>query len=389
MGNQNTIQNSPEGQTEQKQTITTASPFQDLTDSYTALAKLEKPKQSQNISILSPFQNVKDLPTPLSLSQCVLHKHEILICGGVDKRDCYSYHTIKDEYKFICEYPSNVRLSGHCVIKLVDNNSSKNKDSNEITLLSFGGNTYTRHTLVMNYVSVWNDDDEMNKSKQSNNCNQWFPLTDSSNYPIHIGRSNDNHCGVRALIGGSNNHLLFIAYEPKKISVFNLNTLEFISDDILPTMDKVWYHCFVPKSENEIKKKNNEMLLFYQNTGLSIEYDEKNDVFQFHKIAVCDDIASFYKYAYVYTNDAILFFGGYGWNGRKYTVSKAVHKYLIQENKWITFELTLPIPLRDCFGILNQETSQIHIIGGCNDKIVPVSTHMKTKVSAWRDASHL
>ncbi|ETO02685.1 hypothetical protein RFI_34728, partial [Reticulomyxa filosa] len=91
------------------------------------------------------FQTLKELPTPLVESQCVLHKHEILICGGAKKRACYSYHTIKNEYKFICEYPSNIKLDGHCVVKLVDNN---NKDSNKITLLSFGGNESTkRHTL--------------------------------------------------------------------------------------------------------------------------------------------------------------------------------------------------------------------------------------------------
>ncbi|ETO11531.1 hypothetical protein RFI_25845 [Reticulomyxa filosa] len=50
-------------------------------------------------------------------------------------------------------------------LKLIDNN---NKDSNEITLLSFGGEH--KHTLMMKYVSVWsndnnNNDNEMDKSK--------------------------------------------------------------------------------------------------------------------------------------------------------------------------------------------------------------------------------
>ncbi|ETO15169.1 hypothetical protein RFI_22193, partial [Reticulomyxa filosa] len=95
----------------------------------------------------------KELPIPLSLSQCVLHKHELLICGDQFKRACYSYHTLKDEYKFICEYPSHVKLFGHCVVKLVDRNSNNDKYNNQITLLSFGSDLYgkNKHTLVMKY----------------------------------------------------------------------------------------------------------------------------------------------------------------------------------------------------------------------------------------------
>ncbi|ETO33458.1 hypothetical protein RFI_03647, partial [Reticulomyxa filosa] len=119
------------------------------------------------------FQILKDLPIAISQSQCVLHKDEILICGSLDDSNCYSYHTLKSEYKFICEYPSNVTLIGHCVVKLVDSS----KSSNQITLLSFGG--LKKHTLIMKYVSVWSDDNnenKMNKSKElkkADNCNQW------------------------------------------------------------------------------------------------------------------------------------------------------------------------------------------------------------------------
>ncbi|ETO26089.1 hypothetical protein RFI_11047, partial [Reticulomyxa filosa] len=104
-------------------------------------------EQSQHL--ITPFQALKELPTSLQKSQCVLHKHEILICGGAYERACYSYHTLKNEYKFVCKYPSDVELRGHCVVKLVDNN----KDINHITLLSFGSDWkgYNKHTLVMKY----------------------------------------------------------------------------------------------------------------------------------------------------------------------------------------------------------------------------------------------
>ncbi|ETN99021.1 hypothetical protein RFI_38466, partial [Reticulomyxa filosa] len=93
------------------------------------------------------FQVLKELPAPLADFQCVLYKHELLICGGYEQRACYSYHTIKNEYEFICDYPSDVKINENYVLKLVDNN----KDKNQITLLSFG--EYYKHALVMKYVS--------------------------------------------------------------------------------------------------------------------------------------------------------------------------------------------------------------------------------------------
>ncbi|ETO03096.1 hypothetical protein RFI_34314 [Reticulomyxa filosa] len=113
------------------------------------------------------FQALKELPIPLSQSQCVLHKHEFLICGGKGERACYSYHTLRNEYKFICEYPSDVQLFGHCVVKLVDSNNNNDKDNNQITLLSFGSTWggSNAHTLVMKYVSVWSDDNNNDKNK--------------------------------------------------------------------------------------------------------------------------------------------------------------------------------------------------------------------------------
>ncbi|ETO03313.1 hypothetical protein RFI_34097 [Reticulomyxa filosa] len=134
---------------------------------------------------------------------------------------------------------------------------------------------------------------------------------------------------------------------------------------------------------NKKNKQNYQMLLFKQDTGLSIKYDEDDNTFQFQKLPVCDDIAPFYQYAYVCINDVILFFGGND-NG----LSKSVHKYSIRENKWMTFQNTLPSPFCDCVAILSEEDNDIYIIGGVNDKDIEASTHMKTKVRAW-DPSQL
>ncbi|ETO08750.1 hypothetical protein RFI_28636 [Reticulomyxa filosa] len=343
------------------------------------------------------FQTLKELPTPLEQSQCMLHKHELIICGGYEQRACYSYHTIKNEYKFICEYPSHVKLNGHCVVKLVDNKNNSNQDRNQITLLSFGG--LIKHTLVMKYVSVWSNISK--KIKKLNNYNQWVPFTDNQNQPIIIGRDEyHNYQGVRAVIGGSNNHLLFITCYSNNISVFNLNTFQFIKHDTLPTDDDIFYHCFVSNLENEQgqemtktnkgeNKQNYQMLLFCKKTGLSIKYDEDNNAFQFHQLPVCSDIASFFCYAYVCINDIILFFGG--WNskyGFDSVILKSVQKYSIRDNKWTAFQKTLPSSLYHSVAILNEEDNHIHIIGGNDDENTTISTHMKTKVRAW-DPSQL
>ncbi|ETO03079.1 hypothetical protein RFI_34331 [Reticulomyxa filosa] len=123
-----------------------------------------------------------ELPIPLRNSQCATQA-------------CYSYHKLKNEYEFTCEYPSYVELWGHC-IELVDND---NKDNNKITLLSFGGDY--NHTLMMKYLSVWSN--ISNKSNEVNNYNQWILFIYNHNHPIIIGRNN-NYTGMFALIGRRN-----------------------------------------------------------------------------------------------------------------------------------------------------------------------------------------
>ncbi|ETO04475.1 hypothetical protein RFI_32923 [Reticulomyxa filosa] len=332
------------------------------------------------------FNQIKNINVKYFLS-CplhLLHKHEILICGGEYERACYSYHTLKNEYKFICEYPSDVELLGHSVMKLADNN----KNSNQLSLLSFGGYKASRHTLVMKYVSVWNDDNnnddknqsenenETNKSKQLNklnqlnkskNHNQWYPFTYN---PFFFGRYQDcNYRGARALIGGINNNF-----------VFDLNTFKCIKRDTLPINSTIDYHCFVSKpangqvqemmKTNQKNKQNYQMLLFCKKTGLSIEYDEDNNTFQFQKL----------PFVIIFHHSFIMYMC--------VSMMQSLHKYSIRENKWMTFKNTSPSPLYDCVAILNEEDNYIHIIGGLNDKNKRVSTHMKTKVRVW-DPSQL
>ncbi|ETO10609.1 hypothetical protein RFI_26768 [Reticulomyxa filosa] len=85
-------------------------------------------------------QTLKELLTSLSHFQCVLHKHELLIYGGYQQRACYFRHTLKNEYKIICD----VKLMVHCVV---------NTENNQITLLSFG--ELHKHTISDEICEFW------------------------------------------------------------------------------------------------------------------------------------------------------------------------------------------------------------------------------------------
>ncbi|ETO30742.1 hypothetical protein RFI_06379, partial [Reticulomyxa filosa] len=332
-----------------------------------------------NTNTPSPFLTLPSLPIPLSDNQCMTYKHEILIFGGWKKNDCYSYHTLQNKYKRICTYPNNVVLQGHSVVKIASS-------SNDITLLSFGGQDVNerKHTLVMKYQSVWDENDEIGNKA---NLNQWLPFTNSSNEPIEIGRDGDDYCGVRAVVGGSNDHLLFISYRPKNIDVFDLNTCQYIQHVILPTDNNyVCYHCFVLRpaygmATVQTNKKKTGMMLFCEKTGFAIEYDEDNNTFEFNKTRVWSTIREFNCYAYVHIDDALLFFGGldYRSNGS----SKVIHKYLMNENRWTKFEQILPIPLKKGVAVLSGDNTYVHILGGKDGKFDTISTHLKTEVKEW------
>ncbi|ETO11560.1 hypothetical protein RFI_25817 [Reticulomyxa filosa] len=78
--------------------------------------------------------------------------------------------------------------------------------------------------------------------------------------------------GMRAIIDGSSNNLLFITYLPNNIDVFNLNTFQIINHDSLLANDRIQHHCFVlkPKNGSKSTKKKIKMLSFCKNTVMSI-----------------------------------------------------------------------------------------------------------------------
>ncbi|ETO23919.1 WD-40 repeat protein [Reticulomyxa filosa] len=341
-----------------------------------------KAEKNTNVDVATRFEIMAPLPRTLQGTQCVIHNHEILICGGSGERGCYSYHTLKNTYKRICSYPNDVELFGHCVVKYVNNDNP-----NGITLLSFGGpENEKKHTLMMKYVSIWDVDSEIDNANIE--CyNTWNHLTDNQNKAISIGRSESDYEGVRAVVGGSNNHLLFITYFPNNIDVFNLITLQYINHATLPIDPEypICYHCFISMAENgssivNLNKDITIMWLFCYEKGLRIEYNEDTNTFGFHSIRVCTTIRSFYSYACVCVNDFILFFGGD--DGAEIDALKDMYKYSITEDKWVKFEYSLPFPLTDCVATLNDNNMYVHIIGGY-DGDDAVSTHIRTKVDNW------
>ncbi|ETO10895.1 hypothetical protein RFI_26482, partial [Reticulomyxa filosa] len=91
----------------------------------------------------------------------------------------------------------------------------------------------------------------------------------------------------------------------------DLNLFKFIKHDILLIKDKIYFHCFVSKSQylmkiNERYIKNNEILLFYKDTGILIEYNEEYNNFKLYKINICDLIRTCNCLSYVCMDDTIL-----------------------------------------------------------------------------------
>ncbi|ETO30991.1 G-protein beta WD-40 repeats containing protein [Reticulomyxa filosa] len=305
------------------------------------------------------FEILTPLPVPLSCIQCVVHNHEIVICGGYKNKECYSYHTIKNEY---------------------------NKITNAITLLSFGGqgNFEKKCTLIMKYVSVWDDnygkENKVSNINKTEKFNEWIQFTDNHNNPIYIGKFEEDYNGIRAIISGNAKNLLFITYPPRNINVFDLNTFQFVKQDVLPIDNEpLGYHCFVPKTEN-LNKNVSEMFLFCRNAGLSIGYDEHNNIFQYRNVWVCTTLKSLFSYGYAYVNDSILFFSGRDVHTR--CASKEIHKYSVIENTWTKFEQTLDVPLTDCNVIVSEDNAFVHIVGGYDEEEA-VSTHMKMRLKRW------
>ncbi|ETO34888.1 hypothetical protein RFI_02199 [Reticulomyxa filosa] len=159
------------------------------------------------------FQTLLELPKPFTETQCILFKEELLICGGKQTNDCYSYHTLKKEYKHICSYPNDVEFNGHCVVQL---------NYLQSIPMKFIYENIMKQTFSMKYKSVWEIDDSKSENQS---FNTWIQHSQDTN----IGKFKDCLIGVRGLIGGINDDLLFITYFPGYIEVIDLKTMKSLN----------------------------------------------------------------------------------------------------------------------------------------------------------------
>ncbi|ETO01217.1 hypothetical protein RFI_36223, partial [Reticulomyxa filosa] len=238
---------------------------------------------------------------------------------------------------------------GHCVVQLIHSQTN----SNEIHLLSFGGQgkNEMKQTFSMKYKSVW----EINDSKSEHQSfNTWI----RHNQDTNIGKLEDNLWGVRGLIGGINNDLLFITHSPKNIEVIDLKTMKpltGIKDNIIPREIHVFgicYHCFVPLTMNN-EKLINHFILFCRNTGLLIKYDEQNKTFQYKKLPICPALDDFNTYSFVYS---------------------------MKEKTWNECKFTLPMEIDESFAILSDDNTNLHVIGGSNEEDEKQEMHVSMNV---------
>ncbi|ETO03220.1 hypothetical protein RFI_34190, partial [Reticulomyxa filosa] len=306
------------------------------------------------------------------LAQCISFKDEVLICGGYKTNDCYSYHTLQKKYKYICSYPADVELIGHCVVKI-------KQTDDVIHLLSFGGQgcETVKQTFVMKYKSVWNDISNVDSKEDNQEFNIWIKNDNNKN----IGKYKENLKGAKGLICGQNDDLLFITYYPKNIKIINLNDMSEIHQNKIEISCNNYnfgYHCFE-------KLEKNTFILFCNNAGMSIEYDEfKNKISYEERLCFRDLDISVSSFIYLY--DYIFLFGGKDKIDEK-TV-KSIYKYSISYRRWTKCDFTLPIELSSSFAIFSDHNAKVRIIGGQNNN-EEMKIHLIMDVESIFDMSDL
>ncbi|ETN97414.1 hypothetical protein RFI_40115 [Reticulomyxa filosa] len=226
-----------------------------------------------------------------------------------------------------------------------------------------------KKTFSMKYKSVW----EISDSKSEHQSfNTWI----RHNQDTNIGKLEDDLIGVRGLIGGINNDLLFITYSPKNIKVIDLKTMKpltGIKNNIIPIFG-IDYHCLVPLTMNN-EKLINHFILFCRNTGSLIKYDEQNKTFHYQKLPICPGLNNSYSFVHLY--DFIFSFGGFN---SKFERIKNVYKYSMKEKTWNECKFTLPMEISDSFAILSGNDKNVHVIGGKNAKGKRQEMHVSVNV---------
>ncbi|ETO36246.1 hypothetical protein RFI_00815, partial [Reticulomyxa filosa] len=143
-----------------------------------------------------------------------------------------------------------------------------------------------------------------------------------------------------------------------------MKSLNGIKNSIMPTEKHefgIGYHCFVPLTINN-EKVINHFILFCDNTGLLIKYNEQNKSFDYQKLPICPALNDFTIYSFVYLYDFIFLFGGM--NSITQERAKLVYKYSMKDKTWNQCKITLPMEIYLSFAILSNDDTNVHIISG-------------------------
>ncbi|ETO14832.1 hypothetical protein RFI_22535 [Reticulomyxa filosa] len=296
----------------------------------------------------------------LDLPACVSLDDELLICGGSNSRNCYSYHLGKREYKLVCSYPNDATLGGHTVVLCPPRSSTEDT----FTLISFGVSSLKHKPLQMEYESVWNE----RKSTTASTRNEWTPIMDTTNEAN--GQSSINLQGCRGVVSGLHNDLLFVTRYPNKIDVLSMQTwtpLKRVQNNTVPLSitNTLEFHCFVSIGCNEF-------LLVSQNNCISIRFNQQQNKFSYDfwplsPFSLC------WIYSYVLFQSQLLIFGG--WNFVDDNILNVIFTLDISRKFWSRSLSHLPLLLYRNTAIADSTLSSVHLIGGRNSDFDNQANH--------------
>ncbi|ETO06315.1 hypothetical protein RFI_31081 [Reticulomyxa filosa] len=294
----------------------------------------------------SVFKRLLSLPFQFRYPKCVCFGDEILICCGDERRIIYSYHTVQNKYKKIAEYLDGVAAFGITLIKWYtepDNKQNPESYIDDEISKCLGGHTRTKRS----------------------NINKWVEA------PQSIENTENDMSNVATLIGGSNNHLLFVTYPPNQIMVLDSKSLHMLAKHTLPFYLFVGNHCIF----NTNNDNKNELRLFNYNSQVVVRFDEHNNTWESTKFKIDRELDHAFDYPFVCIDGFVIIFGGCC-NG---THSSSVKVYCIKTKRWKLCPHTLPAFYFKTCAILNADNTEIHIIGGISGNIIV--RHLKIKVN--------
>ncbi|ETO15252.1 hypothetical protein RFI_22112 [Reticulomyxa filosa] len=317
--------------------------------------------------------------------QCVSFRDEILICGGRYNNDCYSYHIVKQEYKRICSYPSEIRLFGHKVVSY-----TSHTDTNTVTIISFGGSFTTSHNLMMRYQSVWeelsppiqNANENESQSQVKAKINKWIPLP--NRLDLNKGYVESRYVG--AVVSGSNNEFLFITRKPHTIDVVDLRSFTYLESHIEEPLIKWNYLEFDDHSVVPLNNQKKQFVIVNEKKNWLIQFNEKSKRFSYNTLPECFFLRRHHRFSCCRFHNQIFVVGGY--SNESYKLTNQICVYNTDEYYWSKCPLPMPRNLADCAVVANYNLFSLHVIGGVGN-LQSHDSHFALIVLSERDIQQM